>query len=117
MKDADEARSVLFRRATRPEVLPPTSDALKFHISRAHYQALIWKMAYIPKPMIMAPDQYGWKEAQNSVIPVLPSPNTIPQECLELVSCQCQKGCRTMRCMCRKAKLQCTAVCKCSDFH
>ena len=117
VEDADEARFVLFSKANSPEVLPPTSDALKFHILRAHYQALIWKMAYIPNPTIPAPDQYGWKREQNSVIPILMSRNAIPQECLELVSCQCQKGCQTMRCKCRKARLQCTGACKCSDLH
>ena len=54
--DADKARSVLFKKATRPIVLPPPSDALKFYILRAHYQALIWKMAHIPQTTIPAPD-------------------------------------------------------------
>ena len=117
VEDADKARFVLFSKANSPEVLPPTSDALKFHILRAHYQALIWKMAYIPNPTIPAPDQYGWKREQNSVTPILMSRNAIPQECLELVSCQCQKGCQTMQCKCRKARLQCTGACKCSDLH
>lgn len=36
IKDTDEARSVLFKKATKPEVLPPTSDGLKFYILRAH---------------------------------------------------------------------------------
>ena len=113
--NVDEARSALFKKATSPEALPPTSDALKFHILRAHYQALIWKLAHIPKPNIPAPDHYGWKRETHSLTPILTSLNAIPQECLEFVSCQCQKGCQTMCCKCRKAKLHCTAVCKCSN--
>ena len=109
-------RSVLFGKATSPEVLLPTSDALKFHILGAHYQALIQKMAYIPNLTIPAPNQYGWKREQNSMIPIFASRNAIPQECLELVSCQCQKGCQTMCCKCRKTKLQGTGACKCSDL-
>ena len=79
-------RSVLFGKATSPEVLLPTSDTLKFHILGTHYQALIYKMAYIPNLTIPAPNQYGWKREQNSMIPIFASRNAIPQECLELVS-------------------------------
>ena len=32
--------------------------------------------------------------------------------CYELISCGCKKRCRT-RCKCKKAGLQCTALCKC----
>ena len=38
----DHARRILFARAVDPERLPPTSDALSFHIARAHYQASVW---------------------------------------------------------------------------
>jgi hypothetical protein len=115
IESADQARSILFAKASTPEALPPTSDALKFHILRAHYQAIVWKQAHIPKPDIPAPDQYGWKRDQGQLIPVLMSKQAIPQECMELVSCQCSKGCRTMCCKCRKTRLQCTSACKCSD--
>ncbi|KAG7159194.1 hypothetical protein Hamer_G016583 [Homarus americanus] len=39
----DRARSILFGRAHALETLPPTSNALSFHIKRAHYQASIWQ--------------------------------------------------------------------------
>ena len=116
VEDADEARSVLFRMVTSPEVLPPTRDVLKFHILRAHYPAL-WKMTLIPNPAIPAPHHFGWKGEQNSTIPILTSQNAIPQKCFEIVSCQCQKECQTMCGKCTKARLQCTGACKCSDVQ
>ena len=110
-------RSVLFGKATSPEVLLPASDALKFHILGAHYQALLQKMAYIPNLTKPAPNKYGWKREQNSMIPIFASRNAIPHECLELVSRQCQKGYQTMWCKCIKARLQGTGACKCSDLQ
>ena len=41
----------------------------------------------------------------------------ISEDCLELVSYQCQKGCQTMWCKCRKTRLQGTGACKCSDLQ
>ena len=36
-KTTDEARSILFRKAVKPDDLPPTSDAAKQHIRRVHF--------------------------------------------------------------------------------
>ena len=41
----DEARDLMFGKSKSPESLPPTSDALKLHIERAHFQASVWKQA------------------------------------------------------------------------
>lgn len=41
----DVARHKLFYKAGRPEILPPISDALGFHLIRVHYQILIWRSA------------------------------------------------------------------------
>jgi hypothetical protein len=40
---SDEARDLMFGKSKSPESLPPTSDALKLHIERAHFQASVWK--------------------------------------------------------------------------
>ena len=68
-------------------------------------------MVYIPNLTIPAPNQIGWKREQISMIPIFVSRNAIPQECLELVPCQCQKGCQTMCCKCRNTRLQGTGAC------
>ena len=56
---------VLFNRARCPESLPPTSDALHFHIQRAHYQAAIWKQAHLAHQDIPDPQVGGWKVEEN----------------------------------------------------
>ena len=40
------ARFMLFPKAGTPDKLPPTSDALKYHTMRAHYQAMVWRQAH-----------------------------------------------------------------------
>jgi hypothetical protein len=47
---SDEARDLMFVKSKSPESLPPTSDALKLHIERAHFQASVWKQANVVKP-------------------------------------------------------------------
>ena len=39
----NKARSHLFIKSKATESLPPTSDALSFHIKRSHYQASVWR--------------------------------------------------------------------------
>lgn len=47
--------------------MPCTKDALLQHLSRANYQAAIWRKAL--QPFIMAPDitNHGWAVANNMV--------------------------------------------------
>ena len=39
----NEAIFMLFSLVKKPDALTPTSDALKLHIMRAHYQSMVWK--------------------------------------------------------------------------
>ena len=43
----DSARCALFAVVSKPDNLPPTSDALKFHIMRSHFQIMIWNQAFV----------------------------------------------------------------------
>ena len=38
----NEARTFLFKRGLKAELLPPTSDAVEHHIMRSHHQSMIW---------------------------------------------------------------------------
>ena len=42
-------------------LLPPCRDALKMHIRRANYQALIWYEADKADASIPPPDEHGWE--------------------------------------------------------
>ena len=48
----DKARVILFSKGYPQETLPPTSDAVRLHIRRSHYQAFIWKLATIATPIL-----------------------------------------------------------------
>ena len=38
-----------------PEALPPCESSLRLHVTRANYQAAIWKRAIVPLPVIPSP--------------------------------------------------------------
>ncbi len=111
----DELRAKLFH--TKPlEKLPPTSDALKLHTQRAHFQAMVWKNALIAKPTLPLPEDHGWQKHDGQLQPVLMLKPAVPATCLELISCHCSKSrCSSTNCSCRKNKLPCTGSCGCID--
>lgn len=113
VQSVDTVRRVMFEKSRKPEMLPPTSNALNFHIQRVHYQCMIWKNAHVAVPHLPDVTEMGWKRGPTGLLPVLMTLNPIPEACIELVSCSCQTRCRTMRCKCRKTKLPCTAACGC----
>jgi hypothetical protein len=113
----DFVRKVKFEKCCKPELLPPTSNSLMFHIRRVHYQCFIWKNAHCPVPELPDVTELGWKRDSTGLQPILMTLSPIPQACLELVSCSCKTKCRTMRCKCRKSNLVCTAACGCRTPH
>jgi hypothetical protein len=55
----DEAWDLMFGKSKSPESLPPTSDALKLHIERVHFQASMWKRANVVNPVLPSPVTMG----------------------------------------------------------
>ena len=41
--------------------LPPCKRTLQQHVLRANYQVAIWRKSHIPNPVIMNPQDHGWK--------------------------------------------------------
>ena len=96
------------------EMLPPTQDALKLHAARSSYQASIWLQSDRPILKIIPPgDTVGWKNDNGLEIiwTTLPS---VPNACMELVSCMCKAKCKTARCQCARNKLRCMPACGCN---
>lgn len=114
VKDADninEVRASMFVKGMTIERLPPTRDALYFHIQRSHFQVLIWRQARLQQPVLPPPETMGWKTEGNSLIPQLMSLPPVPDACEELITCACTTGCKSARCGCKPNP--CTASCKC----
>ena len=101
----NKARYVLFcQKQATGESLPPTDDALKFHVMRVNYQLFIWKKALVATPTIPPPTGNGWHLEDDILVPTLierePAPNTL----VEFTTCGCQKGCGR-NCKCQKEDL------------
>jgi hypothetical protein len=57
---SDEARDLMFGKSKSLKSLPSTSDTLKLHIEKAHFQASVWKQANVVKPVLTSPITMGW---------------------------------------------------------
>ena len=110
----DSARVILFQKGVSAEALPPTSNALHYHILRSHYQAKLWRQANVLKPCLPDPIGHGWKLQDEVLVPELMSLSPISNACLEVIFCACKMGFWSLRCKCRKAKLPCTGACSCN---
>lgn len=109
----DKARVKLFCIGHSQETLPPTSDAAKFHILRAHYQASVWNQAHMSHPDLPPETEMGWMNLDDQLVPQLLSLPPIPKACKEITSCGCLKGCLSQCCSCRKSGMQCMESCSC----
>ena len=96
-----------------PEALPPCQSSLRLHVTRANYQAAIWKRAIVPLPVIPSPGGHGWEvdNISNVVKFVWLGSKPAPEEVLELLSCTCKRACTVDNCCCLKAGLKCTDMC------
>ena len=112
-----ELRWSLFKeKQAQSDRLPPTQAALHQAILRAHYQLMVWNSDRITNPELPSPQHYGWRMDQEEWVPVMTNLPPAPEGILQLVQCGCSKErCSTNRCQCRKAGLNCTDLCNCSD--
>jgi len=115
--DINVARQKLFARKTNVKQIPPTKAALEQHVKvkRAIYQGgHVWGQMLQTTPLLPSPTTWGWTKTKDGLYE--PLWTTLPEAskaCYELLSCRCKKGCTTQRCKCKKAELECTALCTC----
>ncbi|KAL8591566.1 hypothetical protein ACOMHN_055533 [Nucella lapillus] len=95
-------------------LIPPTKAALEEHVKRAVYQGgHVWGQILLPAPELPPPTNWGWsRTGEGQYTPYWTRLPEAAHSCIELVSCKCKKGC-VRRCKCKKAALQCTAICVC----
>ena len=101
-----------------PEALPPCQSLLRLHVSRANYQASIWKKATEACLDIPSPDGHGWNVSSATIEFLWFDSKPAPEEVLELHSCVCKRRCKEDACCCLKAGLKCTEMCsfKCDNM-
>ena len=74
-----------------PERLPPTSPATRFHSQRGMGMA-----------NEMNPTEWGWKQENVQLIPIMTQNNAAPDELLKMIHFNCSGGCKSCRCSCRR---------------
>ena len=113
--NTNECRYNLFKSGKySDDVLPPNSDCLLNHIERANYQTAVWNQSLSPQMNIPSPAGHGWiLDGEYKILwMTLPA---APDSLLEIVKCTCKTGCKTQRCSCTKAQLNCSDLCSCES--
>ena len=101
------------------KTIPPTSEAFRQNVLRAHFQIAVWKAAPLADPPSCDPTEYGWSrdETSKTLTPetLPPGIDMAPPEVLELLRCGCSSDepCSTQRCGCQTRHLPCTFYCAC----
>lgn len=85
--------------------LPPTEAAASQHSFRTFHQVQQWL------GRSLSPEEWGWRKAGNSLIPISTLRSPAPDTLLSLVACSCKKGC-TGNCGCRRVGLFCSNLCR-----
>ena len=86
------ALMLVFRRSRKDlDALLPTQHALMLHISRAHYQTMVWKKALEPCPSFPRPEDSGWSYNEGVLKPILMIQEVVSVACLQLTFCPCSR--------------------------
>ena len=95
--------------------LPPTEDAFKLHVQRCQYQVKVWEKSHAKEPTISSPLEYGWKNTDCVLEPILMTIECAPKAVRDLTHLFCtDKTCEnSVKCQCRLAGLECIDLCKC----
>ena len=108
------ARLNLFCRKGRAiESIPPTRGALIQHILRSIYQASCWEQMFEKSQKLLDPALFGWECVKGRWAPPWTLLPKVSESSSLLVECGCKKGCKG-NCKCKKAILECIALCNCS---
>ena len=112
IKTLSELRWIMFKEnQTTSESLPPTRNALRLGVSRAHYQCIAWANDIIPYPLIPSPSNCGWRWEDDKWVEVLMTNPPAPEAVMSLVKCNCNRTkYSNYHCPCRKVNLNCTEL-------
>eukprot|EP00794_Sanderia_malayensis_P014494 gene14494-16001_t len=113
LESVNATRQMLFSHKNRTlENILPSQGALKQHILRASYQANIWNQMLSNLQVLPEPEMCGWEKVDEYWQPVWTTLPEVADAISILVKCNCKKGCKNA-CKCKKASLNCTAMCFC----
>ena len=111
----DKARYNIFRIGKYFEdVMPCTRNVLYHHLMRVNFQTFVWKQAISSVVNLPNIQNAGWRVAGGNMEILWMSIPIAPEGLVENTHCSCKSGCNSRRCLCSKANLKCTSVCRCS---
>lgn len=91
----------------KPQTLPPTSEAAKFHSLRVYFQVQQWKRSEDN----LDPMDWGWQKCNDGFVPLQTTRAPAPENLLRIIRCNCKTDCSTTKCSCRKHNIECTPAC------
>lgn len=91
----------------KPQQLPPTESAVKFHSLRCYLQIQIWQKADIH----LNPTDWGWTLQNSMYIPQTMDLPAAPDNLLKIIRCNCKTPCVSMKCICKRNGFDCTISC------
>ena len=98
------------------EALPPTADSLALHTARANFQANVWHQSLQNDHSHLKPHGTdGLKKIDTGLVIVWKTLSSIPESCIQLITCGCKTKCRSANCKCVKMNQQCIAACGCDS--
>ena len=59
----------------------------------------------------LLPEEWGWRESDGVLIPVQTDLPPAPDDLLQVIRCNCQSDCSSLRCTCRKHNVKCSLAC------
>ena len=89
----------------QPQTLPPTSAAAKYHSLRVYLQIQQWNGHELQ------PEEWGWSVGEGGLMPMHTDLPPAPDELLQIIRCNCQTDCGSMRCTCKKHNVKCYPAC------
>ena len=96
----------------KPQRLPPTEHAAKFHVMRTHLQAVRWSTL---NSRALDPCDWGWRISDNDELtPIMtdqPVAPVAPEDLLNVIRCKCKSSCTSNLCSCKKNGLHCVTAC------
>ena len=95
------------RSHVKPQALPPTSAAAKYHSLRVYLQVQEWKRSADR----LHPKEWGWRECDGGFVPLQTSLPLASEHLLRVIRCNCQADCSTLRCSCKRHNIECTPAC------
>jgi len=90
----------------QPKVLPPASAAARYHCFRMNYQIQEW--ACLGTNLKLMPEEWGWQLRHGKLFPTQTDIPPAPEDLLNVIRCNCKKGCSSAWCNCRKHGPRCT---------